>query len=323
MGTFGCVFLLISGFVISGRIYNSEECNYAKVMIKRYLKLSFPIFILSIFVYFLLKGNCLFHPEINKITGSIWAATHYNNAASISIRDVFVTSFYKVEFIGDNTFSTAFWMLSYLFFGYYVSILLAIVSKGKCKRIIVVFGVLVLIFWYQQSYLIMSALGTWIAYYYKYYNKIFSPQKWGIVLFICGIFFAGYPTGVIPDNVYAYMQLGYFSMHVIGAVLIFMGLMKSTVLRRRLESRICMFLGRISFAVYLVHIPILFSISHYLFMELFIHREIGYQVSTMITLIVSIAIVILIAYIFYVYIEALCDKFANWILKQICKNRQG
>lgn len=315
-----CEFLLISGFVISGKIYRCEESDYAEIMIKRYLKLAFPIFVVSILVYFLLKNNFLYHSEINEITGSDWTATHYNNVENVSVKDIFLTSFYKVEFIGDNTFSTAFWMLSYLFFGYYVAILLAIMSKGKDNRIIMVFGILGVIFWHQCSYLVMSIIGAGIAYFYEYYKRLFIERRISCVFIVLALFFAGYPTGVVPDNIYANIDMDYLSMHIVAATLLFIGIMKSTIFRKILEGRICLFLGNISFAVYLVHIPILFSVTHYIFMRLF-SRGIGYQISSIITFVMSIIIVVFIAHVFNIFIEVPCDKFSKKIIKQICINK--
>lgn len=133
-----CIFLLLSGFVIGRKIYKCNEREYASVVIKRYLRLALPICAFSMIVFLPLKQGFLYSHEFNEITGSIWSSTHYNNAESIRIEDIFITSLYKVEFIGDTTFSTAFWMLPYLFWGYCISILFAIISKNKKSRILII-----------------------------------------------------------------------------------------------------------------------------------------------------------------------------------------
>lgn len=86
----------------------------------------------------------------------------------------------------------------------------------------------------------------------------------GMIVVLLGLFFGGYPTGVIPTNLYARLPFlpgpRTLEFHIFGAFGLVLGLLMLPK-KKLLETKVVQFLGSVSYWVYLVHIPILFSAS--------------------------------------------------------------
>lgn len=86
--------------------------------------------------------------------------------------------------------------------------------------------------------------------------------------------------------------LGYEGIHILGAVMMFTGLFLFPY-RKFLERKIIQFLGKLSYWIYLIHIPILFSLSAYVFGLLY--RKVSYGISLILTYVITIGVVLILA----------------------------
>lgn len=316
-----CVFLTVSGLVLSNYVFSHSASQVADSMLKRYFRLSLPVFVLSAIVFFMMKWN-LFR-EMAKaaaMTGSPSLLTLY--ATKASFLEVVLDSFINVWFVGDQTFSGAFWMLSALFIGSYVSYILALIAKERrflwgYVGIIVILGLL-------DSLVVCAAVGGLLAYGMKHIGHPGKGLKWisalvGILFLVVGLFLGGYPTGVTPDNVYRLLPklppafTSYQIWHVLGAGAFLLGLSMIPALQSLLETRAFQFFGKISFSFYLVHLPLLCAFSIPLFIW-FIELGIAYTLSAFIAFLVSFAMSVLAAWLFWLLVEQNCNRITAMIL---------
>lgn len=149
-------------------------------------------------------------------------------------------------------------------------------------------------------------LGTLMAWLYK--NKYLrAPSYIGVLCLIVGIVLGGYPTGVKPTEIYRFLNFGsYVLWHVVGAALTIYGIYNLNILKRFLSLRLFKMLGNISYAVYIIQIPILFSISTSIFIACFIHG-LDYRQSTVVSLVITLVILVALSWLYHKYIERICD----------------
>lgn len=105
-----------------------------KDMMKRYFRLSLPVFFISLIVYLMIKGEMIYNVQANQIVQSPWLGTYYSEKKTL--KDVFYTSFISVWFVGESTFSNAFWMLKEIFMGSYLTYILSMIGYKKRKKCI-------------------------------------------------------------------------------------------------------------------------------------------------------------------------------------------
>ena len=76
--------------------------------------------------------------------------------------------------------------------------------------------------------------------------------------------------------------------------------------------------GKLSFAVYLVHFPVMCSFSSTLFLHMINDWGMGYHVSVGITFLCSFAVIILCSWIFHVFVEIECSKAIEVLVAKLC-----
>lgn len=304
-----CVFCIVSGMVISSQVMNSHNHDAVSYVIaKRYLRMALPLFVVSLTVYFLMKQSLFSNVEASTLTGSSWLASYYGNPASL--KAVFLTSFNTVWFVGDNTFSTAFWMMSILFKGSFLAILLGEISWKYRKSCIYFYIALALVFIRIDSMYLLFVLGTVLSYLMK--NEIGAgkyPYLWVMVLAI-GLFLGGYPSGMEPTNIYRVLWLpSYLTrfqfFHILGAFFTVLGILYLEPAQRILSFKGFLWLGRNAYALFLVHIPIMFSLSTTLFMWIQ-ERMGGYQKPLAIVFLLTTAAILTVSHFFHVIVERRC-----------------
>lgn len=318
---FVCIFCILSGIVISYQLFkHSNDISYlSQSLFKRYFRLSIPICIISFIVYLFLHFGLFQNLSVATITESPWLSSFYTEA--LHLKDVFTYSFFDVLFKSDATFCTAFWMITYIFYGTFLSSVLCIISTNRSKRILFFYFIVFIAFLRQDSLLSCFVLGTIIAYilFYLTIPQNIISYLLGILFVILGIFLGSYPTILSPSPCYAFlnhlssMLTPYKFYHTIGAFLLIMGIHMFSPFGTLLSSSFFTKLGSISFSLYLVHIPFLFSFSMILFNKLFIFTS-KYNLSVLITFAVSLPLLILISTLFYNCIEKKCSRLTQCIL---------
>lgn len=312
-----CVFCVLSGLVQGYKIFAMESLDrLPKDMVKRYFRLSLPVFFLSLAVYLMMKGEMFFNLQANQIVQSPWLGTYYLEKKTL--KDVFYTSFISVWFVGDSTFSNAFWMLKEIFVGSYLTYIISMIGYKKKENVLVIYAGLGIIFWILQSYMLAFVAGVTIAYIMANTEKKikYQPMIGGIEI-LAGCFLGGYPTGVVPTNVYRFFSFqSYVIWHILGAFLVILGIYHCKIVQKILSMKNCLVLGENSFAIYLIHIPILFSFSSWVFVKIY-ERLNRYQLSVMLVFIMSLLVVFVGAYLYHNIIEKICGKIEYKIIGKV------
>lgn len=310
-----CVFILISAFVLSLQIFQKDKFEEVqRIIFKRYFRMAIPIFVVSVIVQIMLMLRLFYNGEAASITESIWLPKYYTTIPSITA--VFRVSFVSVLFSGDNVYSTAFWMIKYIFLGSYLAYILAICGKNKKREIFIFYLFSLWLFFRMDRYYCLIVLGVLVAHFICYEKKKL-PSWFGYVCVLFGLVLGGYPSGVLPSNGYLLIaKTDYINIHIVGAFLFIIGILYAKGVQAVLSQKVFVWLGSISFAVYLIHIPILFSISCKVFTILY-NKKISYYTCTGVAGVTTILFVLLGAWGFHKYIETLCNKVIVWIEKKV------
>lgn len=317
-----CIFCIVSGFVLSLKIMNKRNRgSISESILKRYPRLVLPMFFISFLVYFMLKMGLFSNLEAASYTKSEWLSGYY--LETVSIKKVITCSLYSVWFEGDSTFSTAFWMMTPLFMGSFLTYLIGVVTWNANRYIYIVYAMIAIFTLKKNSLLFCFVVGSLLAYIYYNSKKMMENHVLGILLLILGIYFGGYPSNASPLDYYSILagklpeniNAGQF-YHMIGASLFIYGIFCLKLGKMILENKIFLRLGKISFAIYLLHIPILFSVTTKIFLILYKTTK-HYFVSAGVGLCVSGILLIIVAGLFNKYVEKWCGKITDKIVNMI------
>lgn len=98
---------------------------------------------------------------------------------------------------------------------------------------------------------------------------------------------------------------------VMGAWLLLAVLLNTPVLQRWFSSALCEFLGKISYALYLTHYLILWSVTCTLF--LWLSPQLGYVAAAWTSFILSLPLMAVIAYGCYRWVDQGAVGFSKWL----------
>jgi peptidoglycan/LPS O-acetylase OafA/YrhL len=326
------VFCVLSGFVLSVKTLRSEEPQIARMIVKRYPRLMLPVVPVGIAVYFMLRFQLFFNQQVVPVSGSPWFAGYY--IEPVSVDRLLYALIAGIWFQGDDSLSTAFWMLRTLFLGSFAAILLSIAAKHMKKHAGLFLCCCMGVMMFANDMLWAFALSALLAYGYvrKAQEHAEVPADGtagmtqenggkGIVCVVAGCLLGGYPSGVIPTNAYRFLNIfpawyhGFMLLHIAGAGLLVYGLLCLKWLPALLGNRLFLFLGKISYAVYLVHIPLLFCLSAYVFLQAQ-GSGLGYLRSTAVSFVVSNAVLVIAAFLYHQIVERPCAALTDRLCRQ-------
>lgn len=321
------VFCLISGFVIAYQVFHmKEERQLSRSLLKRYPRLMLPVFALSAIVYVMLHLELFYNGPASLLSGSEWLAQFYQNKTTLY--DLFFSSIVDTWIVGMSTlYSNAFWMLAELFAGSFMAYVLAAMGRGMNQRMLYVYIGAVLLYLSTNSRLTDFALGVLLAYIAEQFGERIESRKKvcicaGILLLAAAVVMGAYPVGHEPDNAYRILNHlpkrlnPVYFYHMLAAASLVAGIWFLKPLGKALSKKPVLFLGKISYSLYLVHIPILYSLTAWLLVR-FMAKTGNYNLSAGLSFAISLVAILVSAWLFYRFIERNCTRLINRIADKL------
>jgi peptidoglycan/LPS O-acetylase OafA/YrhL len=253
-----CVFFVLSGYVMAVFAQRTTLSLPAQIL-RRYLRLAIPILITSSFAYLLMRAGLMRNLVDPDLTGgwlSHWYDFGYSGQAMVyeSLIGTFVT--------GSNAYTSNIWtMYAELYGSAYVMLFFA-VGRGRLERTALWVWYIA---WDWKGYMPLFAVGALLCDYEAELRRI--PTWFAVALFVAGAYMCSLPflaLELLPWHrllpaIFPFDQTRYW--HSVGAILIVAAVLRAAPLQAMFASRLGRFLGRISFTLYLVHIPLLSSFT--------------------------------------------------------------
>ena len=322
-------FFVLSGFVLSYSYFRkSSNQGLVGSIIKRWPRL-FPIALIStIFSWLLIQYGLYSYTETAQITNSQWMARFAHAGGDFinsSFSDAFMQGFFLTFFRGDENLNTSLWTMHYEFIGsLLVFALIPILNGLKGKLALIVFLIMMLAAFFVSVYMCAFIMGCFLSYnrcQINDYNSILPVNKFVLVLSLMFVVAAfGYSD---PGNgFYSFMQFSdpgtmraiRILIHCIASVVLIEIILNYGAIYELFNSSIGRFLGRCSFALYVIHVPLIFSFSCYVFLTLLDH--IGYRLSVATTFVLSTLLLFLVSWLLTLVDERWC-RFVNQNVKKL------
>lgn len=313
------IFFVLSGFVLSLSFNKTRKHEYIfSGVVKRYPRIMLPVAASMLFMYIVMELTDAF---IGKAFGAEFLNILYQVAYRIPFSHTILTNY-------------PLWSISYEMFGsFLVFSLLAIFGKSNFRFI---FYFLVMIYFFISLDKAHQDIYEYSTYYALF---VFGVMLCDITnggdikinpiirlsLFLCGLLLATtpLPRENVSQYIGAYSYLKVFSEFnymqvsinagVIGSMMLFTSILGSAISIKVLTTKVIMFLGKISFPLYLTHATVIYVISFILHRD---YKEIG-MVEFMISTALSVAISVPLAYVFEKYVDAPSIKIASKISNMV------
>ncbi|MDD3204233.1 MAG: acyltransferase [Lachnospiraceae bacterium] len=272
------IFLSVSAFLLARQYFIQKSVDYrgtntilARAGFKKYFRLVIPILVVNIGVYIAMTAGCFHNDKAAALANSVEFFGSYNQfapnlleAVKEAVWDCFVT--------GVNRYNGPIWFIQYEFFGcLLVAAILAVAGKEKARYPVYIIASVILI---RTDFLcmILSMVVADLMYTKRTLIENFTRQKWLMrILFIVGFFFATYPSygDNLVGSVYALFPPKVLFYYNVAIPTMLFAIAHLGGIQKLLSARIFEKFNRISYCFYLVHFPLLCTVSASFFCSMY------------------------------------------------------
>jgi len=305
------IFFIVGGFALSYKFFSkSKALNPAGAIVKRYLRLSIPIFAAVTIAYLFMQFKLFSQIQLPPFTKTYWMVSFWQFQPNFL--ELIKNSFWDTFFNGSNKYLIILWTMQ---FEFYSSILIYLSLPFVKKTILRIIIYPILLFFSLNTYFLPFLLGVMISdYYIARKNKILVKNNIIQKIFALASFFVGiylvtpsvHTRTLISDEVLRNIISGFF---------IILAIIHSTNLKKILSIKPFQLLGKISFSIYLLHLIILCSFTSSVFLILIQHFN--YVASALTSLLLSIPLIILSSYLFTTLIDTQVVKISNHLYSKL------
>jgi peptidoglycan/LPS O-acetylase OafA/YrhL len=269
-GNFGvCIFFVLSGYVLSGLIQKSPMSFPAQV-VRRYVRLALPVLLTSIFAWALLAAGAYHNKEAGEVVGSWWFSALYQFPPSFL--DMIWRSLVTTFFVGGAAiYNPNLWTMQPEFAGSFLVFLINALSHNRYVRTALLLLWSVLADLHIDSYLPLFAAGALL---FEFEAETQFTKNYSAIAFAVLASFGLY-LGVmqVADHGFLLWWYGWLPRfsddpnnnvmhwHGLGAILLTAITLRAPFLQIALGSGVGRYLGRISFVLYLIQVPVICSFT--------------------------------------------------------------
>ncbi len=315
-----CIFFILSGYVLTYKFFRDKNPEaLASGAFRRYFRLLIPVLFSNFLVFILMKLSLFHNAEVGILSKSTWWFSE-TWTFHPDFLGMLKESFYGVFIRDESNYNPVLWTMTYEFFGsFLVFIVAAVFGSFKHRKLIYFVLCILLCRTYYMAFiagLILSDL-TFNGYLEFFESKIAK-------LILIGLFLGSYPAGMdVSKTIYRVFLLDFLYInpmffHILGSVCIMLAILNSKKLQRFFSTRILSFLGRISFPMYLVHLPLIGTFSCFLFLAFL--KYFDYNTSFAFSFIISIPLIIVSSVFINRFIDESGIRFSHTLYKYV-KNR--
>ena len=263
-------FFVLSGFVLTRQALRLGDGGIlARSAVKRWPRLAAPVVISCLVSWALFAGGLYHHAEVGARTGSPWLAAFAYAVVppdfAPRLPDALAQGLFWTFLRGDASYNSSLWTMHYEFLGSFIAfaLALAMLRAGRGSAHAALAGsVGLLMIGLQAFWLAAFPLGVGLAAVSAAGRMPRIGRGTALGLVAAAILLAGYAA----NSGLGRWSAGWLGMplpeplaHGFGAVLLLAAVEGCPALRRPLSGPLARWLGRMSFPVYLLHIPVLCS----------------------------------------------------------------
>lgn len=315
-----CIFFILSGYVLTYKYFKTyEQSIIIASASKRYLRLLLPVAFSVLFSYILMRFSLYYNQQAAILSNSNWWLSSFWTFEP-KLLNALKDSVWGVFFNGDWAYNNVLWTMVYEFKGSFLVFMIAILF-GRLKNRFIIYSIIICFF--INTYYCAFIIGLTLCDLhtrrgmdsYKLKGKISV-----MLIFIIGLFLGSYPPGIqTQGTIYEILNISIINdkmmfYHIIGATFIIIALLNSRSMQIFFSTRLMKKLGELSFSIYVIHLPIIGSVSSYIFINL--PSNITYFSRFIIMIILSIITIFIASECITKYIDKSGVKIANYVYEK-------
>lgn len=318
------IFFVLSGYVLTYRYYESFSVNELQRQgVKRFPRLAIPVFSTVILSFVMIStGMMASSAELSRITGDIAVAARFSFEPSFN--SAFYDATLGVFLNKSDLYNPVLWTMPIELIGSFIVFgLAALLSRNRYRWIFYVVGIILLAQTFYAGFIVGMLIADAVHNSKAIaYTKAFLNKGYIFTCICLALIFASSESMVMSGGILNIVGLDQATTlklwHSVAAILILWLAICSDGVRRFFEFKLFVKLGSLSFALYLLHYLILYSLGSWVFVTLW-RDGVGLNRSALIAGVSVLVVTFIASYFWKRYIDNLSvmasRSFANFILK--------
>ncbi|ENX60627.1 MULTISPECIES: acyltransferase family protein [Acinetobacter] len=304
------VFFVLSGFVLTFSSFKKHNTatQLKNSLIKRYPRLAIPAFVSCIIAYLV----CFVPVDVSHV--SEWGAALANPYPQLG------TALYEGSIgaflFGDSSYNWVLWTMQIELFGSLV-VYWACYLYGKHPILSGLFLIFCIAIAYMISPMMVLGILSFVLGMGLFLYATDLGTRISIFLFLLGLYFCG-----VHNNSASYQfviqvlgKQSYDYLNFIGGFCIVYAVLKGKWLAQFFDRSVLVFLGKISFSIYLIHLAVLYALGIPLFNLLHVQWGFSYLNAGLLASLLSVLLSIVLAHPYSHYVDDFSIKVSNKLAK--------
>lgn len=314
------IFWIMSAYVLTMGFFKMDTDKLIKQLknsiSKRYFRLMIPVAGSILFSYAFMKFNLFYNIELIKQNikyDNVWLSSQFSYSPDFIqvLRTIFWNTFFNYN--AQVSYNSSLWTMSPEFFGSLLCFSSIVITRNNNKRYLFYMVIILISIFYQNRWLLAFTLGVILSDYNNTGHKENSIAA-KIKKFEIKFFKTDWIPVFLVLFIIAFIGLGdfYGIAYLFESFLIVYLTLNSKYLSYLFSTKPFVFLGKISFSLYLIHIVIICSLTCYLYIYLPIHSECMRIIASTV---VSLIVLIVLSNIYTIYIDTFALKVSSKVGK--------
>ena len=306
------IFFVLSGFVLSIKfVISPGKYSLTQAVIARYFRLMLPIIITSFVAYMLMLAHAMYNvPASVPANAPQWLGVYFNFEPTLAFFLQFNLYYVFFNFNPGANFNPVLWTIAYEFTGsMLVYLIIGFFRTDKNKTYLAPIAFIILFNLFNNPIIACFAMGYLFAELYVAYSQRLENMPW--VSWLATALLA------VPVICSTFYRTGHHFYIALLASLLVLCVTFSKPFKQFFSNKESRLLGKISFPLYLIHLPLICSFSSYLFLYLPSHGY-GNQATANIIVATTVPLGLLIAWVFYpieTFSVKASKRISEWLMK--------
>ena len=301
-------FALISFTLAAAYFGGGSGESVKRQAVKRYFRLMPPVLACTMICYALLACGLMFNARLGELAPSEWSSVFYGNGASFL--SALVSGIYTAFVYGDGYYCSILWCMNVIFIGSYLSygiLLLFGAARGRWLFYAAIFALCAAVAGDYAAFVAGIAAADAAASF---------PRLKGVRGLGPALIFSGLLAGVFFPPVWLPSGIQAGVLYSAANFAVLLGFALSVSAQRAVDFKWLCGAGKWSFALILVHFPVMMSFSAWAFVGL-IERGWIFVPAVAASWAASIPVLALAVWLFYKFVELPSEKFAQWVWEKL------
>jgi peptidoglycan/LPS O-acetylase OafA/YrhL len=317
-----CIFFVLSGYVLS-EFCSGTQIGLIAQIARRYTRLALPMLITSAFAFTIMALGLYKNLEAGLLTTKSEWLTMWYRAFEPNFLDMAKESLVGAFINGHSQYNPNLWTMQIELIGsigVFLVFMLLRTSRGRS------FAATALMLVTIQSYYSLFAVGL-ILFEKEAWLKVVSERmisspivlrRVALALLFVGLYLGAYPnaTADIQPHWHFFLsrRVPVIGWHMIGAVMVVGAVLFSLPAQSWLGGPVGRYLGRLSFVLYLIHVPVICSLTAWAVIAL---SGMPYLLNAFLSAIATALVVLSVSAALYLYVDVYTTSLSRRVGKLV------